>query len=66
MRFLLTVLTTTLFATAAAAHPGMGDSAAHATMHALGGAEVILAFLAAGLVAWFAHRRLRSTSIRRK
>lgn len=66
MRFLLTLLTTTLITTAAVAHPGMGDSAAHATMHSLGGTELILASLVAGFVAWFAHRRLRSASIRRK
>ncbi len=66
MRYLLTLLAATLFAVPAAAHPGMGDNAAHDTMHAVGGFEIALAAFAVVLVAWLVGQYLRSPSIRRK
>jgi hypothetical protein len=59
-------MATILFAVPAAAHPGMGDNAAHDTMHAVGGFEITLAALAVVLLAWLVGRCLRSPSIRRK
>ena len=66
MKAVLTFLTAVLLTTPALSHPGMGESAAHDTMHAIGGLEIVLAILAAGLVAWRLRGRLRSWLIRRK
>ena len=66
MKSTLLFLTAVLLTSPAISHPGMGDSTAHATMHSLGGLEIVLTVLAVGLVAWGLRGRLRSLSIRRK
>ena len=66
MRFLTTLQATALSAAPAAAHLGMGENAAHDTMHAVGGVELLLAILGVGLGLYFGNRRLRSRSIGRK
>ena len=66
MKAALVFLSALLLTAPAYSHPGMGDSAAHETMHAMGGGEIVLTILLVALVVWGLRGRLRSTSIRRK
>lgn len=66
MKAVLAFISAFLLTTPAFSHPGMGDSAAHETMHAIGGLEIVLAVLAVGFILWGLRGRLRSSLIRRK